>query len=69
MNAPKGWKLVPEHPTIDMREAGRAVHQAQEQEALTGKIRMRFDLVTEIYQAMLKASPDAAGDDGSGQVK
>jgi predicted DNA repair protein MutK len=65
MNIPKGWKLVPEQPTMDMREAGRAVHQAQEQEAMGGKIRMRFDLVTEIYQAMLAASPDAALEKGS----
>jgi hypothetical protein len=47
---------LPRIPTMDMKEAGRAVHQAQEAEYMTGKVRMRFDLVTEIWQAMYDAA-------------
>ena len=58
-----GFVLAPLGSSIEMREAGRAVHQRQEQEGFAGKIRMRFDLVDEIYRAMLaQARREILGD-------
>lgn len=46
---------LPRAPTMAMREAGRQVHHEQEMEAATGRPRMRYDLVTEIWHAMYDA--------------
>lgn len=50
---------IPRDPTMDMKEAGRAVHHAQQVELESGKLRMRFDLVSEIWRAMYDAAPSA----------